>query len=207
MRSANCFWSAISLPWACRIKGCSKRWVTDGRFSKSLIRHLQNTIISNQVTYTWRATVCRYSSVKDNSCYHIWFGGSAMLGKATAWIRGYILSMLHTEINVVKMLVHLNGSKNWSVTIYNLKKTGQQNIQFKRILVVVSGALMLSITAPGTSDHPSYSQEVKSKNILASKLSTTPTYPKVNFPCSSIDTSLGTTCFKKLTFSCSGTLH
>lgn len=41
MRSASCFCSSMSLPWACLMKGCSKRWVTDGRFSKSLIRHLQ----------------------------------------------------------------------------------------------------------------------------------------------------------------------
>lgn len=29
------------MPWACLMKGCSRRWVTDGRASKSLIRHLK----------------------------------------------------------------------------------------------------------------------------------------------------------------------
>lgn len=36
----SCWPRAISLPWACLMKGCSKRWVTDGRVSKSFIRHL-----------------------------------------------------------------------------------------------------------------------------------------------------------------------
>lgn len=43
MRAANCCWSATSLPWACLMKGCSRRWVTDGRASKSFIRHLTIT--------------------------------------------------------------------------------------------------------------------------------------------------------------------
>lgn len=56
IRAANCCRSATSLPWACLMKGCSRRWVTDGRASKSLIRHLTNTktsqsyLISLQVT-------------------------------------------------------------------------------------------------------------------------------------------------------------
>lgn len=41
MRVASCCRSATSLPWACLMKGCSRRWVTDGRASKSLIRHLR----------------------------------------------------------------------------------------------------------------------------------------------------------------------
>lgn len=40
MSSASCFCRDISLPCTCLINGCSKRWVTEGRFSKSLIRHL-----------------------------------------------------------------------------------------------------------------------------------------------------------------------
>lgn len=43
MRAANCCWRVVSLPWACLMKGCSRRWVTDGRASKSLIRHLKIT--------------------------------------------------------------------------------------------------------------------------------------------------------------------
>lgn len=43
MRAANCCRSATSLPWACLMKGCSRRWVTDGRASKSFIRHLKIT--------------------------------------------------------------------------------------------------------------------------------------------------------------------
>lgn len=43
MRVANCCRSATSLPWACLMKGCSRRWVTDGRASKSFIRHLTAT--------------------------------------------------------------------------------------------------------------------------------------------------------------------
>lgn len=43
MRVDNCCWSATSFPWACLMKGCSRRWVTDGRASKSFIRHLTNT--------------------------------------------------------------------------------------------------------------------------------------------------------------------
>lgn len=43
MRAANCCRSATSLPWACLMKGCSRRWVTDGRASKSFIRHLTIT--------------------------------------------------------------------------------------------------------------------------------------------------------------------
>lgn len=39
--SASCFCRDISFPCTCLINGCSKRWVTVGRFSKSLIRHLQ----------------------------------------------------------------------------------------------------------------------------------------------------------------------
>lgn len=40
MSSASCFCKDISLPCTCLINGCSKRWVTEGRCSKSLIRHL-----------------------------------------------------------------------------------------------------------------------------------------------------------------------
>lgn len=48
-RAANCCRSATSLPWACLMKGCSRRWVTDGRASKSFIRHL-NTHTQKQKT-------------------------------------------------------------------------------------------------------------------------------------------------------------
>lgn len=41
MRAASCCRSAASLPWACLMKGCSSKWVTEGRASKSLIRHLE----------------------------------------------------------------------------------------------------------------------------------------------------------------------
>lgn len=46
-RAASCFRSATSLPWACLMKGCSRRWVTDGRASKSFIRHLAITKIDD----------------------------------------------------------------------------------------------------------------------------------------------------------------
>lgn len=47
-RAANCCRSATSLPWACLMKGCSRRWVTDGRASKSFIRHLNTHTHKNK---------------------------------------------------------------------------------------------------------------------------------------------------------------
>lgn len=41
MRTESCCLSDVSFPWACLMNGCSSRCVTDGRVSKSFIKHLQ----------------------------------------------------------------------------------------------------------------------------------------------------------------------
>lgn len=65
MRAANCWRRAMSLPWACLMKGCSRRWVTDGRASKSFIRHLKATKYHTVTSKTLRQTNCPSSVYKS----------------------------------------------------------------------------------------------------------------------------------------------
>lgn len=67
MRSANCCRSATSLPWACLMKGCSRRWVTDGRASKSFIRHLTITKIEEAMNTSDGQSLLHYLSFLQSS--------------------------------------------------------------------------------------------------------------------------------------------
>lgn len=73
MSAASCWRSATSLPWACLMKGCSRRWVTDGRASKSFIRHLHKHRNDHSVTsplYFYHRWIHRWNLHTDKSIPH-----------------------------------------------------------------------------------------------------------------------------------------
>ena len=74
MRAASCCWSATSLPWACLMKGCSRRWVTDGRASKSFIRHLGDHKVTEKKIKHFRQSKPTWTreKLKGGNCVSTW---------------------------------------------------------------------------------------------------------------------------------------